>query len=45
MSYNLTGELHNDPYCFKRIEKEIIGVDGGILDRIRGLFSRKDTQV
>ena len=44
MSKNLTGELHNDPYCFKRIEKEIIGVDGGILNRIKGMFSRKDAK-
>jgi radical SAM protein with 4Fe4S-binding SPASM domain len=26
VSYSLTGEFHNDPYCFRRIERDIIGM-------------------
>lgn len=26
MSYTVTGEFHNDPYCFHRIEEEVIGL-------------------
>jgi|ETNmetMinimDraft_26_1059896.scaffolds.fasta_scaffold03392_5 hypothetical protein len=38
MSYCLTGEMHNDPYCFKRIEEEIIGVKKGIFERMKNIF-------
>ena len=44
MSINLTGSLHNDPYCFLTIERDIIGVRKGIMERIREKFSRKDHQ-
>ena len=36
MSLMKTGAIHNDPYCFFRLEKELFREDG------RGIFAKKD---
>jgi len=41
MSQNLADSIHDDPYCFKRIEEEIIGVKRGMLERFKNRFFDK----
>jgi len=39
VSYTLTGNIHNDPYCFKRIERDVIGVKKGLVSRVKEVFN------
>ena len=38
VSYTLTNKFNNNPYCFYKIEKDMIGIKEGIFSRIRGAF-------
>jgi len=40
MSFNITNNIHNTPYCFYSIERDIIGVKDGVLNKIKNVFKK-----